>query len=481
MTAERATILVADDEPHIRRILQYLLEQAGYDVVVAADGEDALREVDRCAPDLVLLDVMMPRLDGFSVLRSIRASLETARLPVILLTAKGQSDEKVKGLRGGANDYIIKPFDQEELLLRIHNMLEHARAQREANPLTGLPGNLAIAREATRASRPATRSRSCTSTSTASRASTTPTATPAATARSRCSRVLCDAVRSLGVADAFVGHVGGDDFILMAPTTRAEELACRIVRDFDAGVPALHDADDAARGYLEIRTRSGAPSACRWSPSPWRSSSTRTAASPTRRLERHPGRAEALRQDDERQRRGEGTPRPADSHELVTTSRPAARSRRMNHAPDDVMVRIACARARERLCDGWGDARAWLVLREEVARAWSEHPAVRCAVVVVRGAAADRLAGEEPAAAWVLGSADAGRAQWVSPPPALESLWQELDDAGGDVAAGCPPSCRAASCPRAARAGSPSACRRGRPSSWRCCSVWRGDQTPATS
>ena len=135
MTAERATILVADDEPHIRRILQYLLEQAGYDVVVAADGEDALREVDRCAPDLVLLDVMMPRLDGFSVLRSIRSSLETARLPVILLTAKGQSDEKVRGLRGGANDYIIKPFDQEELLLRIYNMLEHARAQREANPL----------------------------------------------------------------------------------------------------------------------------------------------------------------------------------------------------------------------------------------------------------------------------------------------------------------------------------------------------------
>ncbi len=259
MTAERATILVADDEPHIRRILQYLLEQAGYDVVVAADGEDALREVDRCAPDLVLLDVMMPRLDGFSVLRSIRASLETARLPVILLTAKGQSDEKVRGLRGGANDYVIKPFDQEELLLRIHNMLEHARAQREANPLTGLPGNLAIAREATQRIETGEsfaimyldidRFKSFNDTYGYARGDR---------AITLLARVLCDAVRSLGVADAFVGHVGGDDFIVMAPSARAEELACRIVRDFDAGVPPLHDADDAARGYLEIRTRSGA-------------------------------------------------------------------------------------------------------------------------------------------------------------------------------------------------------------------------------
>ncbi len=259
MTVERATILVADDEPHIRRILQYLLEQAGYDVVVAADGEDALREVDRCAPDLVLLDVMMPRLDGFSVLRSIRSSLETARLPVILLTAKGESSEKVKGLRGGANDYVIKPFDQEELLLRIHNMLENARAQREANPLTGLPGNLAIAREASQriaSGEPFAimyldidRFKSFNDTYGYARGDR---------AITLLSRVLCDAVRALGVTDTFVGHVGGDDFIVMTPTTQAEDLACRVVRDFDAGMPALHDAEDAARGYLEIRTRSGA-------------------------------------------------------------------------------------------------------------------------------------------------------------------------------------------------------------------------------
>ncbi len=108
----------------------------------------------------------------------------------------------------------------------------------------------------------------------------------------------------------------------------------------------------------------------------------------------------------------------------------------MTHAPDDVIVRIAGARARERLPDGWGDPQAWRVLREEVARAWSEHPAVRSAVVVVRGAAADRLAAEEPSAAWVVGSAEAGRAQWVSPSPAAERLWERLDAARGGVIAG---------------------------------------------
>lgn len=258
MTTERATILVADDEPHIRRILQYLLEQEGYEVVVATDGEDALREVDRCAPDLVLLDVMMPRLDGFSVLRSIRASLETARLPVILLTAKGQSDEKVRGLRGGANDYVTKPFDQEELLLRIHNMLEHARAQREANPLTGLPGNLAIARESARRIESdesfammyidIDRFKSFNDYYGYARGDR---------AITFLARVLCDSARAAGDSGTFVGHVGGDDFVVITSSACAEALACAIVRDFDAGVPGLHDSADAARGCLEIRSRSG--------------------------------------------------------------------------------------------------------------------------------------------------------------------------------------------------------------------------------
>ncbi len=258
VTVERETILVADDEPHIRRILQYLLEQEGYRVIMAADGQEALDALDRVSPDLVLLDVMMPRMDGFSVLRSIRASLETARVPVIMLTAKGTSREKVEGLRGGANDYVTKPFNQEELLLRMHNMLESVRAQREANPLTGLPGNLAIAREAQRRIDAGKafaimyldidRFKSFNDHYGYSRGDQ---------AISMLAHVLCSAARDARDRNVFIGHVGGDDFVMTCDSECAESLALRIIRDFDARVPGLHDPRDQENGYLEATNRAG--------------------------------------------------------------------------------------------------------------------------------------------------------------------------------------------------------------------------------
>ena len=128
-------ILVADDEPHIRRILEFLLTGAGYEVQFAEDGQQALEAIEPFNPDLILLDVMMPKLDGYAVLEKIRSGLETSRIPVIMLTAKGEKGDRVKGLGGGANDYVIKPFDQEELLLRVKNLLMSTRNEREANPL----------------------------------------------------------------------------------------------------------------------------------------------------------------------------------------------------------------------------------------------------------------------------------------------------------------------------------------------------------
>jgi len=258
VTAVRTKVLVVDDEPHIRRILQYLLEQEGYEVHLAGDGEEGLALLDAVRPDLVLLDVMMPRLDGFAVLRSIRASLETSRLPVIMLTAKGESREKVKGLRGGANDYVTKPFNQEELLLRMHNMLDNAQAQREANPLTGLPGNLAIDREAQRridSGRPfgfmyldIDRFKSFNDHYGYSRGDR---------AIATLAHVLCEAARAEAVPDAFIGHIGGDDFVAICGEDHARQLARRVIAEFDAAVPGLHDPMDLARGFLETRSRAG--------------------------------------------------------------------------------------------------------------------------------------------------------------------------------------------------------------------------------
>jgi pilus assembly protein CpaE len=119
-----AKILVVDDDPNVQRLLQYTLKQEGYDVVVAADGAEGFRLWGSESPDLVLLDVMLPKLDGYQVATKIRAE-ETAKahVPIIMLTAEREVEQKVRGLRAGADDYLIKPFHPAELLARIKSLL----------------------------------------------------------------------------------------------------------------------------------------------------------------------------------------------------------------------------------------------------------------------------------------------------------------------------------------------------------------------
>lgn len=113
------TVLIADDEPNIIISLEFLLEQAGYQVLVAHDGEEALEAIKRQTPDLVLLDVMLPRLSGFDVCQKIRENPDWQEMRVVMLTAKGREVEVSKGLALGANAYITKPFSTQELLAEI--------------------------------------------------------------------------------------------------------------------------------------------------------------------------------------------------------------------------------------------------------------------------------------------------------------------------------------------------------------------------
>ncbi len=114
------SVLIVEDDPNIRELLQMYLEKDGYSVTVAADGGQGLTKFHAIKPDLVLLDVMMPVMDGWAVCRAIRAEGST---PVIMLTAKGELDDKVAGLKAGADDYVTKPFEMKELLARIEAVL----------------------------------------------------------------------------------------------------------------------------------------------------------------------------------------------------------------------------------------------------------------------------------------------------------------------------------------------------------------------
>jgi DNA-binding response OmpR family regulator len=119
-------VLIVDDEPNIVLSLEFLMKQQGYETRVAGDGDEALAEVERFRPDLVLLDVMLPRRDGFEVCQRLRAD-GWSELKILMLTAKGRDVEIEKGLALGADGYVTKPFSTAELVARVAEMLEGAR------------------------------------------------------------------------------------------------------------------------------------------------------------------------------------------------------------------------------------------------------------------------------------------------------------------------------------------------------------------
>jgi diguanylate cyclase (GGDEF)-like protein len=252
------TILVVDDDPDIARFVEVNLRSAGYDVSVASDGEEALEKAGDLRPDLVLLDVMMPRIDGFEVAQRLRRNPQTANTSIIMLTAKALSTDKVLGLTAGADDYIIKPFDPIELLARVKGTLRRAKEMRNLSPLTGLPGNIRIQEEIERMVREAR---------------------PFAVLYcdldnfkayndekgfvrgdrliQHTARTLQDAVIEFAGTDGFIGHVGGDDFVAIVPPEVAEDVAKRVVERFDAHIGEFYEQADLGRGFVEVEDRKG--------------------------------------------------------------------------------------------------------------------------------------------------------------------------------------------------------------------------------
>ncbi len=252
------TILVVDDDPDIARFVEVNLRSAGYDVSVASDGEQALDKAGTLRPDLVLLDVMMPRIDGFEVAQRLRRNPQTANTSIIMLTAKALSTDKVLGLTAGADDYIIKPFDPIELLARVKGTLRRAKEMRNLSPLTGLPGNIRIQEEIernVREDRPFAvlyadldNFKAYNDQKGFVRGDRLIQAT---------ARIIQDAVVEFAGSDGFVGHVGGDDFVAVVPPEAAEDTSKRIVEAFDGQIHEFYEVEDVERGFVEVEDRKG--------------------------------------------------------------------------------------------------------------------------------------------------------------------------------------------------------------------------------
>lgn len=121
------TIVVAEDEDALATLLQYNLEKEGYRVLLAGDGEEALIVIDEAKPDLLLLDWMLPKVSGIEVCRRLRQKQESRNLPILMLTARGEETDRIRGLDTGADDYVVKPFSMTELLARIRAVLRRIR------------------------------------------------------------------------------------------------------------------------------------------------------------------------------------------------------------------------------------------------------------------------------------------------------------------------------------------------------------------
>ncbi|MEX2655466.1 MAG: response regulator [Acidimicrobiia bacterium] len=251
-------VLVVDDDDTILSLVRSSLELEGFEVDTAGDGQEGLERAIANPPDIVLLDIMMPRMDGLTALRKMRAQPSLASTSFVLLTAKGMTADRVKGLELGADDYVTKPFDVVELVARVKAVLRRTRTARDTSPLTGLPGNFSIGAEIEQR-----------------------IASGQTFALVYCdldnfkayndhygfmrgdqviqfsADVLRRAVADAGDDEGFVGHIGGDDFVAITEADVAEAFCKSVIDRFDDGVLDYYDTADALRGYIEVTDRRG--------------------------------------------------------------------------------------------------------------------------------------------------------------------------------------------------------------------------------
>jgi diguanylate cyclase (GGDEF)-like protein len=256
MNPGREIVLVADDDEDIVRFVEVNLRLEGFEVITAFDGEAALQVALASLPEIILLDVMMPRLDGFEVCKRLRDDLRTKHISIIMLTAKSLSADKVVGLTSGADDYIIKPFDPMELVARVKSTLRRSREMRAINPLTQLPGNVQVGEAVSER---------------------IDSAEPFALLYAdldafkafndhygfrrgdEAIKLLADCARRAiepHPRDAtFLGHIGGDDFVMIVDPEVAESVAKAICELWDSGARELYDTGDSERGHIEVADR----------------------------------------------------------------------------------------------------------------------------------------------------------------------------------------------------------------------------------
>ncbi len=227
-------IVIAEDDDAIAHMVNMALGDAGFLCLRARDGDEALRLVKAHDPDLLVLDVMMPRVDGLEVARRLKADVMWSRTPILMLTALAGIDDQVQGLDAGADAYMAKPFDLREFGARVKALIRSARRERDRNPTTNLPGSRAIDEEiegALKSGKP-TAVVHIDIANWDSYADSIGIARSEDTVRSL-GQWLLDSARAVSGGGAFIGHIGGSDFISVLAPEHAEPFLASAEAAFD--------------------------------------------------------------------------------------------------------------------------------------------------------------------------------------------------------------------------------------------------------
>lgn len=254
----KTKIIIVDDDPDIRDVLSLTLTEEGYEVLEAGDGEEGLELIKKKAPNLVIVDYNMPRMNGPTLVGIVKKDILLSHMPIIMLTGKSDVADKISGIDAGADDYVVKPFEPQELLARIKMILRRTERDLDANPLTRLPGNVSILNELqTRIDKKI----------------------PLAVAYCdldkfkvyndkygfqhgdevirETARLLIRSTQEFGNPDDFIGHIGGDDFVVVSTPGKAEEICAKITSEFEKISPDFYNETDRAAGFIVGKDRKG--------------------------------------------------------------------------------------------------------------------------------------------------------------------------------------------------------------------------------
>ena len=253
----KARLLVVEDDIDIGNMLKIYFSGMDFDVDVAVRGSDALEKTKQVLPHLIVLDIMLPDIDGYEVCRNLRTNMRTSHIPVIFLTQKDERSDKLQGLELGADDYITKPFDIEELKLRVQGAIKRSERESLTDPRSGLPAGRLIEEQLRRIIREKGWALLDAGIYNFDSFKDVYGFVAADDVLRFTSLMIGEVVDEVGNLSDFIGHAGGDNFIIITTEEKAEAIKARLKERFDKEVQTHYNFMDRQQGFVQSPAADG--------------------------------------------------------------------------------------------------------------------------------------------------------------------------------------------------------------------------------